>query len=129
MEILSNRGFSMRITRGGNHLYEKFVDISEIDEIFDVGFSALWNDEWCGFDVSFETNEIEIYSNKPSFAEEHNMEVIERFYYKRVVPVNTVTSFKIIYEDKNGKTIRQETISYAELKQLWKQFKTDLLPH
>ena len=44
--------FSMRITRGGNHLYEKNIDISETDEIFDVGFSALWNGKWCGANPS-----------------------------------------------------------------------------
>lgn len=121
--------FSMRITRGGNYLYEKFVDITEIDEIFDVGFSVLWNGEWCGFEYSEELNKMEVYSNNPDFAKKHDMETIDRLTYSKIIPADSVSSIRIVFKDIAGKTTRFETISLKELPCLWKQFKTDLLPH
>ena len=109
--------------------YSKFLDINEIDEIFDVGFSALWNGEWCGFDISFDTNRIEIYSNSPTFAEKYKMEEIERCAYKLIVSIDDITEFKVVYRDSDGIITREESISLDELKVLYKQFYTDLLPH
>lgn len=122
-------GFERKVTRRGTIYYSKFLDISEIEEIFNVGFSALWNGEWCGFDISFDTNEIEVYSNNPSFAQENGMKEVERCHYKLIMPISSISEFKIIYKDSKENPTRYEIISLKELKVLWKQFKTDLLPH
>ncbi len=39
-------GFKKATTRKGTTYYEKSVDITELDEIFDVGFSVKWHGEW-----------------------------------------------------------------------------------
>lgn len=122
-------GFEAHHHEDGFMVYKKFVDIAEIDEIFDVGFSALWNGKWCGFDISFETNRIEVYSNNPDFAKKYNMETIEHFAYKLIVPLSSISEFKVVYKDSKGKPTREEIVSLDELKVLWKQFYTDLLPH
>lgn len=109
--------------------YSKFVDITEIDEIFDVGFSALWNGEWCGFEYSEELNKMEVYSNNPDFAKEYDMETVDRLFYSKVVPANSVNSFRITFEDMHGKITNYKDITLEELPALWKQFKTDLMPH
>lgn len=122
-------GFIKRETRKGTVYYEKFVDITEIDEIFDVGFSALWNGEWCGFEYSEELNKIEVYSNNPDLAKEYNMETVDRLFYSKVVPANSVNSFRITFEDMHGKITNYKDITLEELPALWKQFKADLMPH
>ena len=120
--------FSHRISRGGNDIYEKNVNLSELDEIFEVGFSALWNDQWCGVHYSATTDEVGLYSNNPTFAKEHGMKTIERFAYEIVVPANSVAQYKFIYKDAINKIDREEIVSLEQLRVLWKQFKTDLLP-
>lgn len=120
--------FAQKITRRGTVFYEKFVELSELDEVFDVGFSAFWNGQWCGVHYSAKTDEVGLYSNNPDFAKEYGMRTIERFAYEIVVPANTVTQYKFIYKDVLQKTEREEIISLEQLRTLWKQFKTDLMP-
>ena len=121
-------GFEKKSTRRGTVYYEKFVDLSEIDEVFDVGFSALWNGNWCGVHYSAKTDEVGLYSNNPSFAKEFGMREIERFAYEIVVPAKSVGQYKFIYKDAINKTEREEIISLEQLRKLWAQFKTDLMP-
>ena len=124
----SRDGFERKATRRGTIYYEKWVPLPELDEVFDVGFSALWNGAWCGVHYSAKTDEVGLYSNNPGFAKEFGMREIERFAYEIVVPAASVSQFKFIYKDVLNKTEREETITLEQLRALWKQFQTDLMP-
>ena len=41
-------GFQKEETRRGLLVYEKIIDIDEVDEIFEPGFSVKWHGQWCG---------------------------------------------------------------------------------
>ena len=120
-------GFNKRMNRN-LAVYEKTVDASEINEIFDIGFSAFWHGQWCGLTYSRKTNRVELYSNNPSFAKEHGMEEEERFYYSIILPADSISEYKAVYSDARGSVIKEEVISLDELKVLWKTLITDLLP-
>lgn len=120
--------FEKRIHKTGLEIYEKFVDLSKLDEVFDVGFSALWNGSWCGVHYSAKTDEVGLYSNNPGFAKEFGMREIERFAYEIVVPAKSVSQYKFIYKDAINMAEREEIITLEQLRKLWEQFKTDLMP-
>lgn len=72
-------GFDKKTTRRGTIYYEKFVDISELDEIFDVGFSVKWNEHWCGANPSRDGYTVSLLLgwNDGSFARGHNFSELE----------------------------------------------------
>lgn len=121
-------GFEEKKTRRGTIYYEKSIGLSELDEVFDVGFSAFWNGAWCGVHYSAKTDEVGLYSNDLNFAQKYGMRELERFAYEIVVPASSVEQYRFTRTDAFTKTKHEEIITAEQLRILWKQFYTDLMP-
>lgn len=121
-------GFSKKVKDDGLVVYEKFVEISDCEKVFEVGFSVNWDGQWCGSSYSPSKNILGLYSNDRDFAIAHNMEEIERGTYGCSVPFDTFSEFRVWERDYITKEESYRMVSPDEFKRLWKLLRTDLIP-
>ena len=121
-------GFTRKSTRRGTVYYEKYVDISEIDKIFDVGFSVCWDGEWCGVFYSAEKNLLSVGTNNRDFAVAHDMEEFERGTFGCAVSASKFNEYRMYTQDFGAKEKTYTMVSYQEFKALWKQMIAELIP-
>ena len=122
-------GFEKGITRKGNVYYEKNVDISEVDEIFEPGFSVKWHGQWCGIaSYSIENDIVAIMSGDKEFANNYGMEQLERGVYTKGISITECCEIRFRKLDyfTHEKVFR--IISEDELKTLWTKMIAELIP-
>ncbi len=123
----SVNGFSEGITRRGTKYYEKFVELDELDEVFDVGFSAKWNGKWCGVSP-LNNNKVQLICGNRDFAIEHEMEEFERGVFWCSADIGECTEFRMMKE--NFLTKEKETIFLTkdEFARWYQLLRKDLTP-
>lgn len=122
-------GFEKGITRKGNVYYEKNVDISEVDEIFEPGFSVKWHGQWCGIaSYSIENDIVAIMSGDKEFANNYGMKQLERGVYTKGISITECCEIRFRKLDyfTHEKVFR--IISEDELKTLWTKMIAELIP-
>ena len=130
--------FSMRITRKGNHIYEKFIDITEIEDIFDVAFAVEWSGHWFGAEYwpvsqtvrlfSTDTNVIEKFNMSPNSTASYHYP-FDKGVWDLYVDIDSCNGFKVTYEDYRTGEYTSQTVSKEEWIDLWNKFIVELLPH
>ena len=129
--------FSMRITRGGKHIYEKFIDKTEIEDIFDVAFAVEWSGHWFLAEywpsqtvrlLSTDTNMIEKFNMSPSSMASF-LYPIDKGISDLYVDIDSCNGFKVTYEDYRTVEYTSQTVSKEEWIDLWNKFVVELRPH
>lgn len=122
-------GFNRNTTNRGTIFYNKFVYKSEIDELFDVGFSAQWNGEWCGASYMPKTGRIRLITNNYGFAQKNNMEELDRGVWETYVNVQECQQYRMtVWTYGENKTENTTILTLAEWEKNWHTFKTELNP-
>ena len=120
-------GFDVVVESDGFTYYEKFVPLAEIDEIFDVGFSAKWHGKWCG-SSPLENNEVQLITNDRQFARKYDMEEFEHEVFWRSASMDECTEFKMEIEDVVKETSQIKTITRTEFIDSYQRYVRDLIP-
>ncbi len=121
-------GFQKQITHRGTVYYEKYVNNSEIDEIFDVAFSVKWKDMRFGCEYSPKTEQIILFCSNKNIAQKYNFNQFERGCYSLCVNIHECKEFQILYYDNADKN-EEKQVSLDEWKNLWNQYIANLLPN
>lgn len=121
-------GFQKKTKGDGLVVYEKYIDLDEADQIFDVGFSVNWDGEWCGVYYCAENDLLSIYSNNRDFATAHYMEEFERGAFSCGQPAQQFSEYRMWKRDYFSKTESYTMVSYCDFQLLWKQMIADLVP-
>lgn len=120
-------GFDKKVKSEGLVVYEKFLDLSEIQKVFEVGFSACWHGKQCGA-VPLGKNEVQLITNDRQFARQYGMEEFEREVFWNSVCIDECSEFKMETEDVlTGKT-EVTIISKEEFIDFYQKFVGDLIP-
>lgn len=120
-------GFQKKVKDDGLVVYEKFVDIDDINCIIDVGFSANWHGKLCGA-VPLVNNEIQLITNDRQFAQQYGMEEFEREVFWCSVGIDECEEFSMEIEDILKETSEVQKITSTELICFYQRFVLDLLP-
>lgn len=64
-------GFNKKVKDSGLTVFEKFINLSEIDEIFDVGFSVKYHGEYFGCLVNEKENTLVLRTSNQKQAKKH----------------------------------------------------------
>lgn len=110
-------------------VYEKIIDIAEVDEIFEPGFSVKWHGQWCGIaSYSIENDIVAIMSGDKEFANNYGMEQLERGVYTKGISITECCEIRFRRLDyfTHEKVFR--IISEDELKTLWTKMIAELIP-
>ena len=89
------KSFRLKAKNDGLKVYEKFVTLAELDEIFDVGFSVNWDGEWCGVFYSENVDVVTLHTNNRAFAEAHDMEEFERGTFDCARPASMFKEYRM----------------------------------
>lgn len=121
--------FSMRITRGGNHIYEKFIDITEIEDIFDVAFAVEWSGYWFGAEYLSDSQRARLFASDANVIEKFNMNEFERGAWDLYVDIDSCSGFKVTYKDNRTGECTSKVVSKEEWINLWNKLIVELIPH
>lgn len=120
-------GFEKGITPQGIVYYEKFVELDEIEEVFDVGFSVCWDGEWCGIFYSAPEELLSLVTDDQDFAIAHGMYEFEYTMFRCALPASMFKEYRMwksVLHEESTYTM----LSYEEFKVLWKLMVADLIP-
>ena len=125
-------GFSSRISRGGNCLYEKFVDKSEIDRVFDVGFATKWNGlPFWGWPTINHSVYLRTENEKEAQEFGFDADIEDRgeviLWYK-IVDIDSCEEFKVIFTDCFSKEKEERLVSKTEWQELHHKLVDELMP-
>lgn len=120
--------FQKKVNPDGLVVYEKYLELHEIDQIFDVGFSVCWDGKWCGVFYSEENDLISLKTDDPDFAITHGMTLLERGVYSCARSAAEFTEYRMYTQDLDAKDKIYTMVSYEDFKILWKQMVADLIP-
>ena len=121
-------GFNKKIKKDGLIVYEKYIELNEIDEIFEIGFSVCWDGQWCGIFYSASKELLSMHTNDRKFAENHGMTELERGVYSCAKPASCFTEYRMWTRDLHTKKDTYTIVDYKKFKILWKQMISDLIP-
>ena len=122
-------GFQKEETRRGLLVYEKIIDIDEVDEIFEPGFSVKWHGQWCGIaSYSIENDIVAIMSGDKEFANNYGMEQLERGVYTKGISITECCEIRFRRLDYFTHENVFRIISEDELKTLWTKMIAELIP-
>lgn len=109
--------------------YRKFLDITEIDEIFDVAFAVEWSGHWFGADYLSVSQRARLFSSNAEVIEKFNMNEFERGTWDLYVDLDSCTRFKVTYEDYRSGEYTSQIVSKEEWIALWNTLIVELRPH
>lgn len=109
--------------------YSKFVDITDIDEIFDVAFAVEWSGYWFGADYLSASQRARLFSSDANVIEKFNMNKFERGAWDLYVDIDSCSRFKVTYEDNRTGEYTSKVVSKEEWINLWNKLIVELLPH
>ena len=121
-------GFNKKVKDDGLVVYEKFIDLTDAEEVFDVGFSVNWDGQWCGVSFSEKKNLLGLVTTNRDFAEAHGMEEFERGTFDCALSADNFTEYRVWKKDYLTKESTYSMVSYEEFKMLWKKMIADLIP-
>ncbi len=122
-------GFCRNTTTKGTVFYNKFVYKTEIDELFDAGFSAQWNGEWCGASYMPETRRARLITNNYEFARQNNMEEIDSGVWEIYVDIQECQQYRMtVWTYGENKSENTTILSLADWEKNWHAFKSTLIP-
>ena len=122
-------GFEKKTTRRGTVYYENFVDINEIEEIFNVSFVVEWNGFWFNADYISSSQKARLFSLDFEAIEKFNMNEFERGAWDLYVDIDSCNEFKVIYEDCRTGESTPQIVSKEEWIVLWNKLIVELLPN
>ena len=109
--------------------YNKFVDITDIDEIFAVAFAVEWSGYWFGADYLSASQRARLFSSDANVIEKFNMNKFERGAWDLYVDIDSCSGFKVTYEDNRTGEYTSKVASKEEWINLWNKLIVELLPH
>ena len=107
--------------------YRKFVNLEEIDEIFDVGFSAKWDNKWCGASP-LSNGKVQLICGNRDFALEHEMEEFERGVFWCSADISECTEFRMTKERFLTNETKALFLTKEDFIRWYKLLREDLLP-
>ena len=108
-------------------VYEKIIDITEVDEIFEVGFSVKWHGEQLGASL-LSNNRVQLVTNNRSFANQFIMEEFERGVFWTSVKIEECTDFRMKKDYYLSKSFETIQITADEFKSLYVELRQNLIP-
>ena len=122
-------GFTKGVTKRGYVYYEKTINIKDAEQVFDCGFSAMWNGEWLGVEYSSGyTDSIELWSTTTYFAKENGFKEDERGSCFKIVPFDECSAFRIYVNNKLENKESFIPLEPEEFKLYYKILEEDLIP-
>ena len=122
-------GFEKKTTRRGTVYYESFIDVNEIDKIFEVAFAVEWNEHWFGADYLSTSESVRLFSSDADIIEKFNMNEFERGAWDLYADLDTCSGFKVTYKDCRTGVYSSQIVSKEEWTNLWNKLIVELLPH
>lgn len=120
-------GFQKKEKPDGLLVYEKIIDITEVDEIFEVGFSVKWHGEQLGASL-LSNNRVQLVTNNRSFANQFIMEEFERGVFWTSVKIEECTDFRMKKDYYLSKSFETIQITADEFKSLYVELRQNLIP-
>ena len=108
--------------------YEKYVELSELDQVFDVAFAVKWNGHWFGCEYFPGKKDIVLFTGKGQLINEYHFEEFERGAWALSVDFSACEEFQITYKDYFTKISTSEILSREEWINLLIKYDVELVP-